>query len=147
MRIEEVMKSVDVSIVGRIKEADNNDENIVRRIIEKAEETDFYFLDKSNNTLVAPLEGYIILKNGFVCPVYEDDYFCLRPFQLREDGNLVVSRWTVGGNVDTRGQSLYDAIQEYNERLEKFMKLSNRPHEKLPQYIVHFSLKGGVMAK
>lgn len=146
MRIEEIMKSVDVSVVGRIKEADNNDENIVRRIIERAEETDFYFHDKSN-TLVESLEGYIILKNGFVCPVYEDDYFCLRPFQLREDGNLQISRWTVGGNVDTRGQSLYDAIQEYNERLEKFMKLANRPNEKLPQYIVHFSLKGGVMAK
>jgi len=137
---------VDVNVVGRIALADNSDENIVRSIIEKAEETDFYFLDKSD-ILIEPLEGYILLKNGFVCPVYEDDYFCLRPFQLREDGNLKISRWTVGGNVDTRGQSLYDAIQEYNARLEKFMKLTDRPNEKLPQYIVHFSLKGGVKVK
>lgn len=58
----------------------------------------------------------LVSLEGEICPVLDNNVVCLNPIRL-DRGKPVLSRWSIGGNINCRHQSLPAAVHQYNNEL------------------------------
>lgn len=73
------------------------------------------FIDDESQTR-KKLEGFVVLKRGYVCPIYMDKDFGLYPLYVDPvTGGLHCSITQVAGFISSRQKLIDYAIDEYNE--------------------------------
>lgn len=66
-----------------------------------------------------PCAGIAVLRSGNVVALFEGVNFCLNAVVTDENGITKLTPWSVAGNVYARGQTLKEAIEQYNSELTK----------------------------
>lgn len=59
--------------------------------------------------------GFVVLANGHICEIFEEQIFCLNAMYIADDGKPHISRWSVAGNVDHKFKSMSKRIELYNQ--------------------------------
>jgi len=68
------------------------------------------------------LQGFVVLRDGHVCPIYMNSVFCLNDLYVDDrDGKLHISQSSVAGNISTRNTTLKLAVEKYNKEYEDNM--------------------------
>jgi len=72
------------------------------------------FIDDESQTRIK-LEGFVVLKRGYVCPLYQDKDFGLSPLYVSPvTGGLHCSTIQVAGYVNAKQKLIDYAVDEYN---------------------------------
>lgn len=137
MKLEKIMGLVDVELSTEYQYRGKNEKSKVKELLERLEETDMYVDDHNGGKREEKLQGWAILRNGYVCPILKDTYFCLNPLYIDEEDNKVhLSTMSVAGTIISKDSSMKDAIEKYNDdllRTEKALQERFRPEEEFKQ--------------
>jgi hypothetical protein len=120
-KINEVLNLVDFSMFrNRIEEIRPISAEIkasdFKEIFTLAMESETFIDD--HNGMEEKLDGFAVLRNGYIVLLMKDIYFCLNELYVL-DGKLRLSTMSVAGNIISRNRSLEDAIETYNNELDK----------------------------
>lgn len=72
--------------------------------------------DHTRSASVVKHFGHFIARNGaeYVVPLYKD-YFCINHINVKDDGGIHLSTFSVGGLVNAKDYDIIEACERYNE--------------------------------
>lgn len=66
-------------------------------------------------------DGYVLLDNGKVCPIFMNNTCSLNPLYVDAENKLHVSTWSTGNIISTRGfADLGQAVHNYNNQCSEY---------------------------
>lgn len=87
--LDKVMGMVNTELSSEYQMRRKVNKDDVRELLERleSEESVIYIDDHNGGKEEVKLQGWALLRNGYICPIIKDTYFCLNPLYIEREDN------------------------------------------------------------